>query len=122
MKYYFSPVGEDGRIMSDQIIERDMPMSEATDEIEIDGVMWRRNYGAEGKGTRCTAWSTPLRSNACGVGLHQIDKFEKRNAKAGNNVRYDRTTGQAIFESRRQRAQFLKDTGQIDFDGGYKDG
>lgn len=121
MIYRFSPVLENGEVDYDVIEDFSMPMSEACDEIERDGKTWRRNYGAENKGLRNTAWSTPLKSDSAGVGLSQIAEAEKRNAKDGNNVTYDRTTGQAIFRSRSQRAAFLRDRGLRDNDGGYKD-
>ena len=70
--------------------------------------------GAVVGGLQPSGW--PMRSEACAVGLHQIDQAEARNKRAGVNVTYCRKTGQAIIPDSGERKRLLKLEGFFDKD------
>lgn len=63
----------------------------------------------------------PLKSDAAGVSVDEVDAAQKESARRGVPTEFDRNTGQAIFRSRGHRKEFCKAYGLIDRDGGYGD-
>ena len=63
--------------------------------------------------------SGKARSRAIGVNPKQADRFTAEAQKQGIDVVYDRKTGDAVFGSRKARAQECQRRGVVDYDGGY---
>tara|TARA_R100001594_G_scaffold15045_1_gene31749 strand:- start:118 stop:483 length:366 start_codon:yes stop_codon:yes gene_type:complete len=111
---------------TDECIELTMSVSEMEkscdgDWIDWGGVKYQRDYQREMSGapTGCAAW--PMKSDAAGVHPEQAKEFTELSAKRGVPTEFDSKTGQAIFTSRKHRAQYLKSAGMHDRNGGYGD-
>lgn len=52
--------------------------------------------------------SWPMKSDAAGIHTSQIDEMVKYGARRGVDLKYDRKTGQAIYDSQRHQDQCLK--------------
>lgn len=94
-------------------------MGEAPETLERDGVLFARDFAAEGKGRKNTAWSTPLLSEAAGVNPCNIPEAVAADRANGMHVEYCQRTGRAKYTSREQRAKHVASLGMIDRDGGY---
>ena len=106
-------------------IERVFPMGKAPASITVRNDRWYRDVEAEHRPSShltqgAGAW--PLKSDAAGLHPSQIPEMEEYMRAQGAPTRWDRETGQAIFESRSHRARALKVMGMHDQDGGYGDG
>ena len=67
----------------------------------------------------CAAW--PMKSDAAGVHPSQAKEFTEHSHNMGVTTEFDKTTGQAVFTSRKHRADYLKTMGMHDRNGGYGD-
>ena len=97
--------------------------SNADGSIELEGNLWQRDLAAEINSTQigsCAVW--PLKSDAAGVHPSQANEFRKDSMQRGVPTEFDKETGQAVFTSRKHRAQYLKAYGMHDKSGGYGDG
>ena len=102
------------RLPSGQVIDRTMTiaskeLAELKDEagktyIIVDGQKAVRIYEANMKPASC--W--PLESQACGVALNQVDEAAKADRDLGVPTRYNRNSGNPIFESMGHRRAWLK--------------
>lgn len=117
--YYDPETGEpvDLFLGLDEMLE----MSDDNSGITHEGRYLKRDYPRETNGWVNTAWSTPLKSDALGVGLDQIDDAIAHSREIGVPTDFDRKTGEAIFRSRGHRKRYCEATGYVDRDGGYGD-
>lgn len=97
-------------------------LKHAPDGLSVEGVYYHRDITAEHtrQSGGCAAW--PMKSDAAGVHPSQVEDFSEKSAKMGVPTDFDKNTGQAIFTSRKHRAQYLKAMGIHDRNGGYGDG
>lgn len=104
-------------------IERTFPMGKAPRRLKFKGRTYRRNYGGEWRphrdGERSKLW--PMRSDAFGVGIHQVEEAAAHMKKMGVPTEYDPATGEAIFRSRQHRKRALEVEEMFDRDAGYGD-
>jgi hypothetical protein len=89
--------------------------------IKHDGRTLHRSIAAEHHGVSSTPGNWPMRSDAAGVHPSQTGEAYSESVKLGVPTRFDPQTGQAIFESRSHRRDFLKAKGMFDRSGGYGD-
>tara|TARA_Y100000593_G_scaffold91963_1_gene182186 strand:- start:2079 stop:2447 length:369 start_codon:yes stop_codon:yes gene_type:complete len=103
------------------IAEMESKIDENFSFVDDNGVKWTRDFAVE-MGVRkngCAAW--PMKSDAAGVHPSQAQEAYETSRKMGIPTRFDPSTGQAIFESRGHRKQYLKAHGLHDRNGGYGD-
>jgi hypothetical protein len=89
-----------------------------------DGVEGVRDYNAEH--TLPSGPGKEIWSDSLGVHPLQVDKAERESTEMGVPVKFDRNTGQAHFENRRHRNQYIRKLNERgwkigDRDGGYMD-
>jgi hypothetical protein len=89
--------------------------------IRHDGKTLHRNVAAEHRGMTSNPGNWPMKSDAAGVHPTQVGAAYTESVKLGVPTRFDPQTGQAIFESRSHRKDFLKAKGMFDRSGGYGD-
>ena len=87
-----------------------------------EGVLWERDFATEQGVGSSYSGNWPMKSDACGVHPNDAVKASKSAAKMGVPTSFDSNTGQAIFQSRSHRAQYMKARGFHDRNGGYGDG
>lgn len=68
----------------------------------------------------CTPTCWPMKSEAMGVHVDQIQEATDRNRRHGVNVTYD-SIGRAILPDRKERKKLLRLEGFFDKAGGYGD-
>lgn len=79
---------------------------------------WTRDFAAEGKGRKNTAWERPLTSESLAVDPSRVGEAMKLDERLGVQVRYDRL-GRPMYHSRSERAKHIAAHGLHDRDGGY---
>jgi hypothetical protein len=90
--------------------------------IDADGVVWDRDFATEHGSGSSNSSNWPMKSDSCGVHPSDTAKASEASVTMGVPTRFDKKTGQAIFESRGHRAKYLKARGFHDRNGGYSDG
>tara|TARA_R110002012_G_scaffold47474_3_gene124448 strand:+ start:710 stop:1084 length:375 start_codon:yes stop_codon:yes gene_type:complete len=115
---------QDKQVTSIFMTIAEMEKRSASDmSIELDGVHLIRRLDMEISGSvggTCASW--PMKSDSCGVHPSDTGSASEASVKMGVPTRFDKETGQAIFESRGHRAKYLKARGFHDRNGGYGDG
>jgi hypothetical protein len=81
--------------------------------IKQDGRTIKRVYVPFG-GQQPSCW--PLRSQAAGVGVEQIDEQIAYDRSVGLSSEFDRKSGDAIFHGAKERKKYLRHHGLIDKD------
>lgn len=101
--------------------ERSTPIEDYVPEVPCEcGKSARRSYGfRKAMLKKCGGW--PLQCAATGCLPSQAAEFEENARKHGVPVRFDRATGDAIYESRQQRKAYFELMGYRDNIGGYGD-
>jgi hypothetical protein len=89
--------------------------------LELQGRILVRDIVTEQGGFRNTAGHWPMMSDGAGVHPSQTGEAYAESVKLGVPTQFDRSTGQAIFESRSHRRAFLRAKGMYDRNGGYGD-
>lgn len=115
MRYLFQLIG------SSTVFERQMTVAEMlatkTDDgfYMVDGVKCERNFSAEQGGA---AFGNDLwrefKSDGAGCHPTQAAAFQDWANQRGCGVKFDGKTGQAVFNSKRQRDQYLRLRGLVD--------
>ncbi len=104
-------------------IERQYPMGKAPRRLRHKGKIYYHDIVAEqssvGRGRKDT-W--PMRCAASGVDASQAVEATKAVKEQGfSGVTFDARTGDAIYESRRARKEYVSATGLHDRNAGYSD-
>jgi hypothetical protein len=102
-------------------IQEMMRKRRADGSILHEGRILHRSIAAEHGGVSSNPGNWPMRSDAAGVHPSQTGAAYEESVKLGVPTRFDPQTGQAIFESRSHRRDFLKAKGMFDRSGGYGD-
>lgn len=104
-------------------IDRIFPMGKAPRRVKFKGRTYRRNYRGEWRrhrdGERAKLW--PMRSDAFGVGIHQVAEATAHMKKMGVPTEFDPATGEAVFRSGLHRKRAVEVEGMFDRDAGYGD-
>ena len=88
-----------------------------TDDIEIEGEVWTRDYGSEGKTSVSTSKGWPMFSNALGTHPTMIKERQEELKRMGcGHVEFSKD-GMMKIENNAQRKRILKATGQVDGNG-----
>lgn len=88
-----------------------------TDDIQIDGESWTRDYSAEGKTRVSTSKGWPMYSNALGTHPNEVDTLKAELAKKGcGDVSFHKDGGM-ILDNAAQRRKILKAMGKADANG-----
>lgn len=88
-----------------------------TDDIEIDGEFWTRDYRGESKERVSTSKGWPLYSNALGTHPSEIGNLKAELAKKGcGDVSFHKDGGM-ILNNNAQRKKILKAMGKMDANG-----
>lgn len=86
-----------------------------------DGAKYERYFPKKKELGKKRPWARPLVSVAAGVHPSQAQEFtEAARAKGFTGVSFN-SEGDAVFTTRRQRAEYLKDQGMCDREAGYSD-
>lgn len=89
--------------------------------IKHEGRTLHRDLTSEHRGMTSNPGNWPMKSDAAGVHPSQAGAAYSESVKMGVPTQFDPRTGQAIFESRSHRRDFLKAKGMFDRSGGYGD-
>lgn len=95
---------------------------EYSPEMEIDGEKWVRDLELDLQSTRVEeteAWNG-MKSRALGVHPSEINEDQANAKKRGVNITHDRK-GNPIFSSRKNRKEYCRYRGVVDYEGGFGD-
>jgi len=88
-----------------------------TDDIQIDGESWTRDYGSEGKTRVSTSKGWPMYSNALGTHPDEVNNLKAELAKKGCGEVSFHKDGGMILDNNAQRRKILKAMGKVDANG-----
>ena len=88
-----------------------------SDDIEIDGELWTRDYGAEGKTRVSTSKGWPMYSNAMGTHPDLVKQTQEDLRKKGcGDVEFS-SDGMMKLDNNAQRRKIMKAMGMTDRNG-----
>ena len=95
-------------------------MSNIPKQITLGGKFFSRDLRSEHCSTKDTPGNWPMKSDAAGVGAHQVKEAYDHSVKVGIPTEFT-NDGRAIFTSRSHRKSYCQAIGLHDRNGGYGD-
>lgn len=120
MYTYTNSCGKEVKIVM-TIAEKSKAEIDDDGTIIYEGVELKREMVREQRGFRHNPGSWPLNSTAAGVAIHEVSAAQRESVKLGVPTRFDKKSGDAIFESQAHRKAYCEKKGYHDLHAGYGD-